>query len=155
MIILYLASPSVYIFSHFGSSTLGLPKHRVMHTHTCTHQWHHTLVFDFALDIQRLCILGTSIPHNSNLLVYGFALDTRMPCTFFSGFIHKSRQPPSTEYQTLGQRRHLGGAGGPSPPPPRKKKKEKKKEKKKKEKEKRKKEKKERRELWIASNYYI
>ena len=65
-----------YSFSHFESSTLGLPKHRVMHTHTCTH---HTLVFDFALDIQRLCLLGTSIPHNSNLLVYGFALDTRTP----------------------------------------------------------------------------
>jgi len=29
MIIRYLASPSVYSFSHFGSSTLGSPKHRV------------------------------------------------------------------------------------------------------------------------------
>ena len=87
MIIRYLASPSVYSFSHFGSSTLGLPKHRVMHTHTCTH---HTLVFNFALDIQRLCILGSGIPHRSNLLVFGFALDTRTPCILFSGFTHKS-----------------------------------------------------------------
>ena len=49
------------------------------------------------------------------------------------------------------QRRHLGGLWGRRPP----KEKEKKKEKKKKEKKKRKKEKKERRELWIASNYYV
>jgi len=81
-----------------------------MHTHACTH---HTLVFDFALDFQRLCVLlGSGIPHNSNLLVYGFALDTRMPCTLLSGFIHKSRQPPSTEYQTLGSRlQYLGPSG--------------------------------------------
>ena len=63
MIIRYLASPSVYSFSHFGSSTLCL-QHRVMHTHTCTH---HTFVFDFALDIQRLCILGSGIPYKLNL----------------------------------------------------------------------------------------
>ena len=59
---------------------------------------------------------------------------------------------------SMHQRRHLGeGLGGRRPPKEneKKKEKEKQKEKKKKEKEKKKKEKKERRELWIASNYYI
>ena len=79
------------------------PELPVMYTHTCTH---HTLVFNFALDIQRLCILGSGIPHKSNLLVFGFALDTRT---------------------------HLWGAGGRRPPPQinRKKKKKEKKERKK------------------------
>ena len=108
VIIRSLASPSVYSFSQFGSSTLGLPKHRVMHTHTCTH---HTLVFDFALDIQRLCILRFGIPHKSNLLVFGFALDSRMPCTLFSGFTHKSHQPPIIRHSTLAIDTCMGPSG--------------------------------------------
>jgi hypothetical protein len=58
------------------------PELPVMYTHTCTH---HTLVFNFALDIQRLCILGSGIPHKSNLLVFGFALDTRTRGVIYGG----------------------------------------------------------------------
>ena len=91
VIIRSLASPSVYSFSHFafGSRLWVCPNmHRELHTHTCTH---HTLVFHFALDIQRLCILGSSILQKSNQLVFGYALDTLTPYTLFSGFTHKSR----------------------------------------------------------------
>ena len=103
MIIRSLASPLVYSFSHFGSLTSGHAR-----THTCTH---HTLVFDFALDIQRLCILGSGIAHKSNLLVFGFALDTRTPCTLFSGFTHKSHQPPSIRHSALAIDTCMGPSG--------------------------------------------
>ena len=84
------------------------PKPPVMYTHTCTH---HTLVFDFTLDIQRLCILGSGIPHKSNLLVFGFALDTRTPCTLFSGFTHKSHQPPIIRHSALAIDTCMGPSG--------------------------------------------
>ena len=100
MIIRSLASPSICSFSQFGSSTLDLPKHWVMHIHTYTH---HTLVLDYALDIQRLCILESGIPHKSNLLVYGFALDTRTPCILSLASL-TNRFPSTTDYQTLGSR---------------------------------------------------
>ena len=57
------------------------------------------------LGIRRLCILGFGIPHKSNLLVFGFALDTRTPCTLFSGFTHKSHQPPIIRHSA---HRYLG-----------------------------------------------
>ena len=67
------------------------PELPVMYTHTCTH---HTLVFNFALDIQRLCILGSGIPHKSNLLVFGFALDTRTRGVIYGGW---GSSPPSNK----------------------------------------------------------
>ena len=84
------------------------PKPPVMYTHTCTH---HTLVFDFALDIQKLCILGSGIPHKSNLLVFGFALDTRTHCTLFSGFTHKSHQPRIIRHSALAIDTCMGPSG--------------------------------------------
>ena len=91
MIIRSLSSPSVYSFSHFGSSTRGLPEHQVLctptHAHITPSSSTSPLIFRGSELISDLVSLTNRIYSSlASHLILG-----RLAPSIFFGFTHKSR----------------------------------------------------------------
>ena len=97
MIIRSLALPSVCSFSQFGSSTLDLPKHRVMHTHTVMYTSTSPLIFRGCAFSNLVSLTNRIYSSMASSLILGRLVPSSLASL-------TNRVPSTTDYQTLGSR---------------------------------------------------